>query len=160
MSVGLDGTRLKGTEGAEGVFTEPVGIISKQTWLTGDAPVDWKLTNVLHIFKKGWKYDSGNYRPFSLTSVLEKLMKQIFLSAIMQHVQDNQRIRISQHECMKGRSCLTHLISFCDRVNEVCGCHLSGLQLAFDIVSKAFSRRKCLWLGQMPLCWVKNRVDG
>lgn len=28
------------------VFTEPVYIISKQTWLTGDAPVDWKLTNV------------------------------------------------------------------------------------------------------------------
>ena len=43
-------------------------------------------------------------------------MEQIILSAIKQHVQDNQVIRPSQHGFMKGRSCLTNLISFCDKV--------------------------------------------
>lgn len=34
----------------------------------------------------------------------------------MQHVQDNQGIRPSQHEYMKVGSCLTNLIIFCDKV--------------------------------------------
>lgn len=44
------------------------------------------------IYEKDWKEDSGNSRPVSLTSVLGKDVEQI-LSAILQHVQDNQGIR-------------------------------------------------------------------
>jgi len=38
-------------------------------------------------------------------------MEQIILSEITWHVWDNQGIRPSQHGFMKGRSCLTNLIS-------------------------------------------------
>ena len=44
-----------------------------------------------------------------------KLMEQLILSTIIQHMRDNQMIRPSQHGFMKGRSCLTNLISFYDR---------------------------------------------
>ncbi|KAK4825018.1 LOW QUALITY PROTEIN: hypothetical protein QYF61_023022 [Mycteria americana] len=84
--------------------------------LTGEVPVDWRLANVTHIYRKGWKEDPGNYRPVHLTSVPGKVMEQIILSAITQHVQDNQAIRPSQHGFVKGRSCLTNLISSCDKV--------------------------------------------
>ena len=43
-------------------------------------------------------------------------MELVLLSAIMQYVQDNQVIRPSQHGFMKGRSCLTNLTSFYDKV--------------------------------------------
>jgi len=46
-------------------------------------------------------------------------MEQIILSAITQHVQDNQVIRPSQHGFVKGRSCLTNLISFYDKVTHL-----------------------------------------
>ena len=46
-------------------------------------------------------------------------MEQIILTAIMQHVQDNQAIRPSQHGFMNGRSCLTQLISSYDKVTRL-----------------------------------------
>ncbi|KAK4818317.1 hypothetical protein QYF61_010779 [Mycteria americana] len=49
------------------------------------------------IYKEGQKEDLGNYRPVSLTLVLGKVMEEIILSAITQHVQHNQVIRPSQH---------------------------------------------------------------
>ena len=42
-------------------------------------------------------------------------MEQIILSELAKHVQDNQGIRPSQHGFMKGRSCLTNLVSFYDQ---------------------------------------------
>ena len=52
----------------------------------------------------------------SVTSVPGKLMEQLIQSTILQHMRDNQMIRPSQHGFMKGRSCLTNLISFYNRV--------------------------------------------
>jgi len=71
------------------------------------------------VYKKGLKEDPGKYRPVSLTSVLGKVMERIMLSAITQHVQHNQVIRPSHHVFMKGRSCLTILISFQDKLTHL-----------------------------------------
>ncbi|KAK4814043.1 hypothetical protein QYF61_006060 [Mycteria americana] len=60
------------------VLTKLLSILYQQSWLTGEVPVDWRLANVTPIYKKGWKEDPGNYKPISLTSVLGKVMEQIF----------------------------------------------------------------------------------
>ncbi|GAB0209569.1 mitochondrial enolase superfamily member 1 [Grus japonensis] len=111
------------------VLIKPLSIIYQQSWLTREVPVDWRLANVTPIYKKGWKEDPGNYRPVSLTLVPGKVMEQIILSAIMRHVQDNQVISPSQHGFMKGKSCLTNLISFHDKVVvPKLGVRLPGVQ--------------------------------
>ncbi|KAF1595969.1 UNVERIFIED_CONTAM: hypothetical protein FQV16_0016447, partial [Eudyptes robustus] len=115
-SMGLDGIHPRVLRELVEVLTKPLSIIYQQSWLTREVPVDWRLANVTPIYKKGQKEDPGNYRPVSLTSVLEKVMEQMILSAITRHIQGNQVIRPSQHEFMKGRSCLTNLISFYDQV--------------------------------------------
>ena len=66
-----------------------LSIIDQQSWLTGEVPDNWRLANVMPVYKKGWKEDPGNYRPASLTSVPGKIMEQIILSALTGHVQDN-----------------------------------------------------------------------
>ncbi|KAK4829480.1 hypothetical protein QYF61_004770 [Mycteria americana] len=150
------------------VLTKPLSIIYQQSWLTGEVPADWRLANVTPIFKKGRKEDAGNYRPVSLTSVPGKLMEQIILSAITWHAEDNQGIKPSQHGCRKGRSCLTNLISFYDKVTRLVdeGKAVDVVYLdfskAFDTVSHSILLEKLAahGLDRCTLRWVKNWLDG
>ncbi|KAK4818861.1 hypothetical protein QYF61_020080 [Mycteria americana] len=107
------------------VFTKPLFIIYQQSWLTGDVPVDWRLANVTPIYKKGQKEDLGNYRPVSLTSYYgaDHLERH---HAARTEQPGNQP---SQQGFMKGRSCLTNLISFYDKVT-----HLVDEGNAVDVV--------------------------
>ncbi|GAB0181866.1 hypothetical protein GRJ2_000651900 [Grus japonensis] len=94
-------------------------------------------------------------------------MEQVILSAITRHVQDNQVIRPSQHGVMKGRFCLTNLISFYDKVT-----HLMDEGKAvdvsldcskdFDTVSHSILLEKLAahGLDGRMLRWVKNWLDG
>ncbi|KAK4827999.1 hypothetical protein QYF61_022776 [Mycteria americana] len=150
------------------VLTKPLSIIYQQSWLTGEVPADWRLANVTPIFKKGRKEDPGNYRPVSLTSVPGKLMEQIILSAITRHVENNQGIRPSQHGFRKGRSCLTNLISFYDKVTRLVdeGKSVDVVYLdfskAFDTVSHGILLEKLAahGLDGCSLRWVSNWLDG
>lgn len=74
---------------------------------------------MMPIYKEGQKEDPGSYGHASLTSVLGKVMEKILLSAITWHVQDNLGIRPSQYGFIKGRSCLTNLISLFDKVTHL-----------------------------------------
>ncbi|KAK4825474.1 hypothetical protein QYF61_027629 [Mycteria americana] len=140
----------------------------QQSWLTGEVPADWRLANVTPIYKKGRKEDPGNYRPLSLTSVPGKLMEQIILSAITRHVENNQGIKPSQHGFRKGRSCLTNLISFYDKVTRLVdeGKSVDVVYLdfskAFDVVSHSILLEKLSahGLDGCTLRWVKNWLDG
>ncbi|KAK4816183.1 hypothetical protein QYF61_012473 [Mycteria americana] len=122
----------------------------------------------LKVLKKGWKEDPGNYRPVSLTSVPGKLMEQIILSAITQHVEDNRGIKPSQHGFRKGRSCLTNLISFYDKVTRLVdeGKAVDVVYLdfskAFNMVSHSILLEKLAvhGLDSYNLHWVKNWLDG
>ncbi len=46
-------------------------------------------------------------------------MERFISRVLTRHVQDNQGIRPRQHGFMKGRSCLTNMISFCDQVTRL-----------------------------------------
>ncbi|KAK4827275.1 hypothetical protein QYF61_016421 [Mycteria americana] len=131
--MGPDGIHLRVLRELAEELAKPLSIIYQQSWFTGEVPDDWRLVNVMPIYKKGWKQDLGNYRPVSLTSVPGKIMERFTLSALNRHVQANQRLRPSQHGFMKGRSCLTNLISFYDQVT-----HLVDEGKAVDVISSSF----------------------
>ncbi|KAJ7428106.1 hypothetical protein WISP_01889 [Willisornis vidua] len=84
-------------------------------WDRDKVPADWKLVNIVPVFKKGKKEDHGNYRPVSLTSVSGKFMEKIILGSIEKHLKDNAAIGHRQHGFMRGKSCLLNLISFHDK---------------------------------------------
>ncbi|KAJ7406520.1 glypican-6-like protein [Pitangus sulphuratus] len=78
-------------------------------------PDDWKMANVVPVFKKGKKEDTRNYRPVSVTSVPGKVMEKIILGRIEKRLKDNTLIGHSQHGFMRGKSYLSNLISFYDK---------------------------------------------
>ncbi|KAK4809039.1 hypothetical protein QYF61_027876 [Mycteria americana] len=163
-SMGPDEIHLRVLKELAEVLTKPLSVIYQQSWLTGEVPVDWRLANVTPIFKKGQE-DPGNYRPVSLTSVPGKLMEQIILSAITWHVEDNQGIKPSQHGFRKGRSCLTNLICFYDKVTRLVdeGKAVDVVYLVTSVKPLTFILLEKLaahGLDGCTLCWVKNWLDG
>ncbi|KFO77743.1 RNA-directed DNA polymerase from mobile element jockey, partial [Cuculus canorus] len=91
-SMGPDGIHPRVLKELADVLSKPLSIIFQRSWLTGEVPLDWRLADVVPIYKKGCREDPGNYRPVSLTSVPGKVMEQVILSAIMKHTQENRVI--------------------------------------------------------------------
>ncbi|PKU47366.1 rna-directed dna polymerase from mobile element jockey- hypothetical protein [Limosa lapponica baueri] len=83
-SMGLDEIHPRVLRELAEVLTKLLSILYQQSWLTGKVSVDWRITNVMPIYKKCRNEDLGNYRPVSQTYVPGKVMEQIILSVITQ----------------------------------------------------------------------------
>ena len=79
-------------------------------------PDDWKEANVVPVYKGGSRNVATNYRPISLTSQLCKVFETIIRDQVIEFLETNALIRNSQHGFRKGRSCLTNLLLFLDKV--------------------------------------------
>jgi len=118
--------------------------------------------SVIPILKKGTREDPGNYRPASLTSFPVKIMEKIILGTSERHVKNNAII--SQHGFIKGKSCLTNLISFYDKVtclvNEGKAVDVVSLDFrkAFDTAPHSILLDKLSNCGmsKFTVSWVKN----
>lgn len=53
-----------------------ISIIFEMSWKSGEVPGDWKKGNITHIFKKGRKEESGNYRAVIPSEILQILQLQ------------------------------------------------------------------------------------
>ncbi|KAJ7409718.1 hypothetical protein WISP_112914 [Willisornis vidua] len=98
----------------------------------------WKLVKVIPIFKKSKKQDTRNYRPVSLTSVPDKDAEKIILGSIETHLENNTTIGHSQHDFMKGKFCLSNLISFHDKITHLADDQGKPVDVIFLDFSKAF----------------------
>ncbi|KFP51778.1 RNA-directed DNA polymerase from mobile element jockey, partial [Cathartes aura] len=88
-SMGSDGIHPRVLKELADVIAGLLSIIFQQSWESGEVPVDWKLANVVPIFKKGKKQDPGNYRLVALTSVPGKIMEKVIMGVVEKHLRDN-----------------------------------------------------------------------
>ncbi|KAJ7408787.1 hypothetical protein BTVI_58546 [Pitangus sulphuratus] len=133
-SMGPDGIHTRILKELADVIIKPLSMIFEWSWESREVPADWKLANIVPIFKKAKKEDPGNYRFVSLTLVPGNVM-EIILGGIGKHLKDNSVIGHSQHGFMRGKSCLSNLTSFYDEVT-----HLIDQGKPVDVIFLDFSK--------------------
>ena len=74
-----------------------------------------KLGNIVALFKKGAKTDPGNYRLVSLTSIMEKLVK----NQIVSHMTKNKLFNKKQFGFISGRSTTLQLLKVMNEWTEI-----------------------------------------
>jgi hypothetical protein len=136
---GVDGLAARFLAEVMGEISHPVYLIFVQALKTGQVVDDWKLAYVTTIYKKGSRVQAGNYRPVSLTSQLGKLLESLIRDKIVEFLETNQVIRDTQHGFRRGRSCVSNLMSFLDKVT---GCIDQGdsVDAIFFDLAKAFDK--------------------
>eukprot|EP00061_Rhincodon_typus_P009918 g33776.t1 len=106
---------------------------------TGEGRKDWRIANVVPMFKKVGRDNPANYRPVSLLSVVGKLLEKILRDRIYSHMEISGHISEKQHGFVKGRSCLTNLVEFFEEVMSMID-EGRAVDVVYMDFSKAFDR--------------------
>ena len=78
--------------------------------------MDWKLANVVPVFKKDNKEYAENYRPISFLYLVSKVMERCVFNAVKDRVFSS--IDSSQHGFITGRSFVTQLVEVLDYIGS------------------------------------------
>eukprot|EP00061_Rhincodon_typus_P002188 g16837.t1 len=66
--------------------------------------------------KKRVRQKMGNYRPIRLTSEIDNILESVMKDEISEYLEVYGKTRQSQHDVIKGKSCLTTLFEFFEEV--------------------------------------------
>ena len=102
-------------------------------------PSQWKIANIVPIFKKGNRSNRGNYRPVSLTCICSKLLEHIIYSHIFSHLTKHNILTEEQHGFRQCRSCETQLIATVHDLAENLNCGNQTDVILLDF-TKAFDK--------------------
>ena len=139
---------------------DPVCMLFEKSLREGRVPEDWRRANIVPIYKAGDRGKAKNYRPVSLTCQLCKVFEKLVRDELVEHLEANGLLRGTQHGFRKGRSCLTKLLSFLDRVMEELdnGGSVDDFAKAFDKVPHQRLLRKLERYGVSGrmLAWIRG----
>ena len=118
-----------------GVLAYPLSLLYNQAYTSSDLPNIWRSANVVPVFKSGDKRDVRNYRPISLTCIAMKVFERMVSNRLLDLCYDKLDRR--QHGFLPGRSCLSQMISFTDKIFQADNDRLTTDIIYFDY-KKAF----------------------
>lgn len=109
-------------------------ILFRKSLDEGFVPSQFKLAKVTPIYKNaGQKTMASSYRPISVTSLISRIFERIIRGHMLTYLISNNIIYPDQHGFVPGKSTLTNLICFYDKVTRSLD---SGN--AFDVVFIVF----------------------
>jgi hypothetical protein len=159
-SPGLDKISSQILKNCQTTLAYPLSLIMQKSFETSRLPQDWKIAVVAPIYKKGDKFDSNNYRPISLTSLVVKVMESVIVDQINCFSVEQNILSDKQHGFTKGRSVETNLLHCLKDWSS-----LLDEGKAVDVVyldfSKAFDKVPTdLLLQKLDACGIRGLLHG
>ena len=105
----------------------------------GVFPDEWKLANIVPVYKKDDRQYVENYRPISLLTIISKVLERCVLVRLRDHLLEI--LDCTQHGFIPGKSCVTQLVEVIDYIGALLD---SGKQtdVIYLDMSKAFDKVK------------------
>ena len=88
----------------------PLSILFRKSIDAGRLPADWKVGEVVPIYKKGDRQRPASYRPVSLTAVPSKVLESIVRDNLLNHLSESGLLNDAQHGFLPKRSCTSQLL--------------------------------------------------
>ena len=139
----LDSNKAQGPDNIHGLvlkkcasaLAKPLSIIFKLVYNKGIIPAEWKLANVVPIFKKGEKQNIENYRSMSLACISGKIMERIMYDEL--YSRTINLIDDRQHGFLRNKSCVTNMTNLIETLANAFMKKLPSDIIYFDF-AKAF----------------------
>ena len=139
----INSSKAKGPDGIHGKILKncatslayPLSLIFNTSFKTGAIPAEWKIANVVPVFKKGSKASVENYRPISLTCLTAKIFEIILREELLSRC--HHLIDEKQHGFLNGKSCTTQMVPFVSDLALTLNNHSRTDVIYFDF-QKAF----------------------
>ena len=136
-AVGPDGIPTKVLKEAASELALPLSDLFNLTLQTGEIPQEWKLADIVPIFKKGSKDDARNYRPVSLTPIICKILERLVCDQLVKFLNYNNILVDNQHGFRAKRSCETQLLQ-CVNDWSLALDNKNNIDIIFLDISRAF----------------------
>ena len=104
---------------------------------SGVLPQEWKISNVVPVFKAGDECQASNYRPISLLSIVSKVLERVVHNSLLSHIEDNSLLSGVQFGFRPGCSTQEALLSVTKCWYEALDRRNSTVAVFLDL-SKAF----------------------
>lgn len=130
-------------------------------------PDDWRRARVVPIYKTGSKFNTGNYRPVSLTCTCCKILEHVLSRSLYDYLESSNFFNEKQHGFRRRLSTVTQL---CECAHDFLKCLNDGeqtdaifldLSKAFDRVShvKLLQKLSSLRVDTNVLLWIKSYLS-
>ena len=134
-------------------ISKPLEIVFNASISTGVVPSDFKIANVVSVFKKGSQSSLCNYRPISLISVFSKLLEKLVYNRLIKFLEKNKVLFENQYGFRTKHSTDHAILCIIDKIQKAiddrsysCGIFLDFTK-AFDTVNHQILINKLEYYG-------------
>ena len=150
------------------IILEPLEKMFNLGLQSSKMPEEWKIGEILAIFKKGNRRSPMNYRPVSLTSIVCKLLESLVREEIILHMRSNKLFSPYQYGFIDKRSTTLQLLYVLDKWTEIIddGGTIDAIYMdfmkAFDKVphERLLRKAEAYGIGGPLLGWIRSFLTG